>query len=201
MSALVERYRDRWLVVVDKPAGLPSQQARGGSDSVFTRLQADHAYVALHHRLDAAASGLLLLALDAEANAGLAAAFRTHRVERTYAAVADGRVATSTWERPVDGKAASTVARAVGHGAGCSALSLHLRTGRKHQLRVHAALAGHPLLGDRRYGGDAARHWPRLALHAVRLELDHPVTGERISVASPVPDDLVELWTRAGGRG
>lgn len=194
---MIERYRDRWLVVVDKPAGLPSQGARGGSDSVFDRLQATEAYVALHHRLDAAASGLLVLALHRDANAGLAAAFREHTARRTYAAVADGRLATSTWTAPVDGKPATTVARAVGTGAGMTALELHLHTGRKHQLRVQAAMAGHPLIGDRRYGGEVGRRWPRLALHAVRLELDHPVTGEPLSVAAPLPDDLQPLWAQA----
>jgi len=194
---MIERYRDRWLVVIDKPAGLPSQGARGGSDSVHDRLQATEPYVALHHRLDAAASGLLLLSLAKEANAGLAEAFRGHHIQRSYAAVCDGWAETTTWSTPVDGKAARTVVRAIGHGEGTTALELHLHTGRKHQLRVQAAMAGHPLWGDRRYGGEIGGRWPRLALHATRLELEHPVTGERLSIASPLPDDLRTLWDQS----
>jgi 23S rRNA pseudouridine1911/1915/1917 synthase len=195
---MIERYRDRWLLVVDKPAGLPTQPARKGpTDSVYTRLQAREEHVALHHRLDAAASGLLLFALHPDANRGLAEGFRSHAIERTYAAVADGWVETTTWSTPVKGKPATTVVRAVGHGEGTTALQLHLKTGRKHQLRVHAAMHGHPLLGDRTYGGEVGRRWPRLALHAVRLELDHPVTGVRLSIASPLPDDLRALWDQS----
>jgi len=196
---VIVRHRDRWLLIVDKPAGLPTQPARGGSDSLIGQLEATEDYVALHHRLDAAASGLVLVSTHPDANKALTEAFRSHAIQRTYAAVAEGHVTTTTWTGPVDGKKARTVAQSVGHGEGCTALALHLHTGRKHQLRVHAAMAGHPLWGDRRYGGDAARRWPRLALHASRLELEHPVTGDRLSVASPLPDDLAPLWALAGG--
>jgi len=192
---VIVRYRDEWLVVVDKPAGLPTQDPRGGDDSLFTRLKAEFPYVALHHRLDAAASGLVLFTVHRDANRGVSEAFRRHSIRRTYAAVADGTVHTTRWERPIDDKPAQTTVQAVARGMGCTALALHLHTGRKHQLRVHASLAGHPLLGDRRYAGAAvARRWPRLALHATRLELAHPITDEPISVASPLPDDLQPLW-------
>jgi 23S rRNA-/tRNA-specific pseudouridylate synthase len=195
MTDLVERYRDRWLLVVDKPAGLPSQPARGGSDAVVTRYPG----ATLPHRLDAAASGLLMLVLDPSANQGIAESFREHLARRTYLAVADGRVDDGAWSWPVEGRPARSDARAMGHGEGLSALELTLHTGRKHQLRVHAAMAGHPLAGDRVYGGSAARRWPRLALHAARLSFRHPITAAPIDVSAPLPDDLRPLWTAAGG--
>lgn len=193
---LREVHRDRWIVVVDKPAGLPTQPPHGGGDNVHDRLRASGAYVALHHRLDAAASGLLLFGLDRSVNAALARAFRTHAIARTYLAIGCGDVRDEAWDRPVEGKAARTRVEVVGRGGGRSALRLRPETGRKHQLRVHAALAGAPLLGDRLYGGDPA---DRLALHAAGLAFAHPATGEPIVLSSPLPPELAAAWAAAGG--
>jgi 23S rRNA pseudouridine1911/1915/1917 synthase len=191
------RFEDRWLVVVHKPAGLPTQAPRGGGDNLFDRLRAEHPYVGLHHRLDAAASGLVLLTLDRQVNAAVAAAFREHTIDRGYLAVLTGHARSGTWDRPVDGKRARTDVEVLGHGAGLTAVRLRLHTGRKHQIRVHAALAGTPVGGDRRYGGDATRRWPRLALHATTLRLTHPHTGEELAIDDPLPDDLRALWEQA----
>jgi 23S rRNA-/tRNA-specific pseudouridylate synthase len=203
---VIVRYQGAGLVVVDKPAGLPTQAARGGGDNLFDQLRALRPYVGLHHRLDTAVSGLVLFTLDPDLNAPIARAFREHAIARTYLAVAVGEVATTRWERPVDGAPARTRVEVVGTGAGLTALRLWPETGRKHQLRIHAALAGAPLAGDRRHGGDAGRAWPRLALHATALGLTHPATGEEVEVRSPLPDELSELWARAStnppvGRG
>lgn len=184
---MTERYRDRWLLVVDKPPGLPTQAPRGGGDNLYDRLRAREAYVGLHHRLDAAASGLVLVTLDPSANRDIALAFRTHAVERTYLAVACGEVEPGVWDRPIDGEPACTVVEVAGRLGGRTLLRLRPRTGRKHQLRVHAAFAGAPLLGDRTYGGDP---FARLALHAAALALDHPVTGARVAVESELPREI-----------
>ena len=194
---LVEIYRDRWILVVDKPSGLPSQPARGGSDSVLGRAGPD---ARLPHRLDAAASGLLLLVLHPAAHKAIADGFRSHRIARQYLAVLDGTlVEETTWTRPVDGKPAHSVATPRGHGAGMTATQLSLRTGRKHQLRVHAAMAGHPIVGDRRYGDEVAERWPRLALHATHLALKHPIDGRPLAFHAPLPADLLAIWAEAGG--
>ncbi len=188
--------------MVDKPHGLATQASPTHPDSVAGRLEAQHPYVALHHRLDAPASGLLVLALHRDANRGLAATFREHAAQRDYRAVLCGTLepgAAWSWDRPVQGRSAHTHARCLGSRAGLSAVALSPKTGRKHQLRIHAALDGTPISGDRRHGGEAGGRWPRLALHAARLSLPHPVTGEALALESPLPDDLVELWTRAGG--
>lgn len=190
-------WQDRWLLAADKPAGLPTQAARGGGDNLFDRLRAARPYVGLHHRLDTPVSGLVLFTLDPSVNRAMSEAFRTHAVARTYLAVAVGEVSPGRWDRPVDGKPAVTEVEVLGTGAGFTALRLRPRTGRHHQLRVHAALAGTPLAGDRVHGGASARDAPRLALHAAELAFDHPVTGARIELSSPWPEALAALWARA----
>ncbi len=188
-------HRGGHLLVVDKPAGLPVQAPRGGGDNLFDWLRAEHPYVGLHHRLDAAASGLLLVTLDPAANAAVARGFRAHLIRRTYRAILDGWPVDATWDRPVDGKPARSHVRVMGQGAATAAVELELDTGRKHQLRVHAALAGTPILGDRRYGGSPA---PRLALHAASLEVPAEAGGP-LRLRAPLPDDLRQAWARAGG--
>lgn len=198
---LREIYRDDDLLVVDKPFGLASQPTRGDDDDVYTLLSAQERYVGLHHRLDRPASGLLLLTLQEDVNKAIATAFQTHAVDRTYAAVLAGTAdaLSARWEAPVDGREAVTDVETVGARGGLLAVLLRPQTGRLHQLRRHASQAGVPILGDRRHGGDAGRWWPRLALHAHRMALSHPRTGERLVLESPIPGDLAVVWARAGG--
>jgi 23S rRNA-/tRNA-specific pseudouridylate synthase len=197
---VIVRHEDRWLLVVDKPAGLPTQAARGGGDNLYDALRAARPYVGLHHRLDTPVSGLVLLTLDPAVNGAIAAGFRDHTHERTYLAVAVGEVAARRWDRPIDGQPATTEVEVLGTGAGFTALRLRPRTGRTHQLRIHAALAGAPLAGDRLHGGEAGRAWTRLALHAAELRFTHPATGAAIHVHSPLPESLAGLWARATTR-
>jgi len=191
--------RDRWLLIVDKPSGWPVQPTRAGEANVYEALSAAEPYVGLLHRLDRPASGCLLLTLDPTVNARLAAGFREHTIERTYHAILWGRVEDTTWDRPVGERPARTHVRALGHGSGFTAAEITLENGRTHQIRRHAAQAGHPIAGDRRYGGDAGRAWERLALHASALALRHSVTGAPLEVHAPVPADLAALWQLAGG--
>lgn len=185
---------DGVLLVVDKPSGLPTQAPEGGGDNLFDRLRAERPYVGLHHRLDAGASGLVLFTLAPEVNAAVTEAFRAHAIERRYRALLAGWVEDGAWDRPVDGQPARTEVRVVGRAGGRSAVELALHTGRRHQIRVHAALAGAPVLGDRQYGDEASRRFPRLALHAWRLELVHPATGARIAWEAALPGDLQAAW-------
>jgi 23S rRNA-/tRNA-specific pseudouridylate synthase len=203
MSALPLVYQDRWIVVIDKPSGVPSQlraDERGPSVEELLRDQLG-GYVALHHRLDQPASGLLVLATHPDANTGLAATFREHTARRTYLAVLAGspHPLTATYTEPIDGQAARTALRVLGHASGLLAAQLRPHTGRTHQLRRHTASHGRPMLGDRRYGGDAGRWHDRLALHAARMELLHPVTGAPLDLHAPLPPDLERLWQLAGG--
>ena len=190
-------YEDDALLVVSKPSGLPSQSTRSGGPNLFDQLRSRYPYVGLHHRLDRPASGLLLFTLDTAANKPIAEAFRSHRIEREYAAVLTGRAESGSWTRRLDGKRAVTHVSVVGHGRGLTAARLRLETGRLHQIRRHAAMAGLPLAGDRRYGADDCRRWPRLALHAQRLSFSHPMNGQRIDVVAPLPANLASLWAEA----
>lgn len=195
-------HADPWIVVVDKPHGLPTQPDDSGAANVVDLLQREHVYVGLHHRLDRPASGLVVLAVDREANAGLAEAFRSHAAQRRYRAVVAGSGAVGdrfTWDAPLDGQAAVTHAEVVGAAEGMLAVEVRLETGRTHQIRRHAALAGLPIVGDRRHGGSVGGWWPRLCLHAHHLDLDHPVTGLPVPTHAPIPADMAPVWRRAGG--
>ena len=187
-------FKDRWIWVVDKPFGLAAQRTARGEDGVLEVLRKQDPRVALHHRLDRTASGLMVLGLNPRANKGLARGFREHTIEREYEAIVDGRMADRVQDSPVDGKASRTHFECLTQAEGMTRLRCRLETGRKHQIRVHASVLGHPILGDRRYGGDVGRAWPRLALHASRLAFEHPVTSEDLTFTSEVPADLSKLW-------
>jgi len=197
--AIHEVYRDDALLIVDKPSGMPTQRTAAGVTGLFELLQAREPYVGLHHRLDRPASGLVLFTTHPSANRVITAGFRTHAIRRTYAAVLSGSPAAQVWTHPLDGRHARSEVDVIADDRGYAAVRLSLHTGRTHQLRRHAALAGCAILGDRRYGGEFSHAWPRLALHACDLQLVHPLTGAVVSAHSPVPPDLQDLWHLAGG--
>lgn len=195
------RYEDRGLLVVDKPAGLPSQgTAEGTRVHVYGILSEAERYVGLHHRLDTPASGLLLVTRSPDMNVEIAKGFREGGIKRNYLIVVVGDPGPEgDWTTPIDGEDAHSRFRRISTGAGMSLVEVALKTGRTHQIRKHAAEAGHPVVGDRRYGGYAARAWSRLALHAWKLRFWHPVSRQRIQVLSPIPLDLQDLVLRVGG--
>lgn len=192
-------YRDRWIVAVSKPSGMPTQaRADGEGEDLFAWVKAREPLAALHHRLDQPASGLVLFAAHPDANAGLAEGFRAHTIARRYQVVLYGEVRAGSWTWEVDGKRARSEVQPLAEDNGFTAAWVALETGRKHQIRVHAAMNGTPVVGDRRYGGEAGRMWDRLALHAAELHLAHPVTGGSLTLKAPLPDDLQALWQAAG---
>jgi tRNA pseudouridine32 synthase/23S rRNA pseudouridine746 synthase len=207
---------DDWIVVVDKPCGLLSVPARRGrpDDSVQARLRRAYADVRLVHRLDLDTSGLLVAARDEQTYAALQRQFLGRTVEKQYAAIVEGpldgigadggvidlpiRVDLDDRPRqihdPVHGRSAITEWRRVGPAArpvgGADAVRTGVtffpRSGRTHQLRVHAAHPlglGAPIVGDRLYGHAGGR----LMLHAEALTFEHPVTGTRLTFRSPAP--------------
>ena len=189
-------YQDAAILVVNKPSGLASQHMRDGRRTHLHGLvQAAHGYAGLHHRLDTPASGLMLFTLDKRHNAAIAEAFRSHQILRTYQAVVVGDPGDAgTWNHAIDEKPARTHFRRLQQADGLSLIEATLETGRTHQIRVHAAQAGHPIAGDRRHGGAAGKLWPRLALHAIKLSFIHPQSREPITVRAPLPPDLEALW-------
>ena len=199
-------YADPWLLVVDKPSGLLSQSGLGPhlQDAVPGRLRAAWGELRLVHRLDRDTSGLLLLARDAEAHRTLSRAFAERRVRKTYRAEVWGRptaaggviavpLARARRQPPQHrvhplGRPSRTTWRLLASDGMVSQLALRPRTGRSHQLRVHLAWLGHPILGDPLYGHARSRALaPRLRLHACGLAFAHPLSGERITLRSPPP--------------
>jgi tRNA pseudouridine32 synthase / 23S rRNA pseudouridine746 synthase len=199
-------YADDALVVAVKPAGLLSVPGRGAhlSDCLAARVRARYPDARIVHRLDMATSGLLALARGREAERRLSIAFQRREVTKEYVAVVAGRpdAAAGRIELPligdwpnrprqkVDlelGKPSLTLFRVLrAEPGGTARLALTPVTGRTHQLRVHLAAIGHPILGDELYAPPAARA-PRLLLHATRLALPHPTSGELLEFVSAAP--------------
>jgi len=196
-------FLDESLVVVDKPAGLltaPTPESdRGNLASILGRQLGGPVLVV--HRIDLETSGLLVFARTPEANAALAAIFQVHAVERVYLSVWDGHPDWDerTIEKTVAGRRAVThVVVKQRFSWGATLVECRLETGRTHQIRIHAESAGHPVLGDRRYGRTTAYDPPRTALHAHTLGFVHPKTGEKVTFESPWPEDLAS-WLAARG--
>ncbi|WP_170161568.1 RluA family pseudouridine synthase [Desulfosoma caldarium] len=206
-------YRDAWLFVYNKEAGIPTQPMPSDAyNNVFeatkrflAREGVTQPYVGLHHRLDRETSGVLVMTVSPQANKALGRAFAEHRVEKTYLAWVLGipnwdtktiRVGIGrepgryvVWpNRP--GKFAETFVAVVYRGCGQSLVHAVPVTGRTHQIRLHLAHEGLPILGDRRYGGSqAAAAASRLLLHAWKLRLSHPVTNCELSLTASLPGD------------
>lgn len=222
-------WRDDHLAVVRKPAGLPThptENRRGGT--VVNRLIGMGVPLAARggplrpgivHRLDAGTSGLLVVASDDETHAALASMFRRHEADRRYLALVRGSVPNDRFEvdaplgragarvrvDATGGRSAATAFEMRERFERASLLEAEPRTGRTHQIRVHLSAVGHPILGDRRYGGggEDARSLglERPFLHAWRIAFDHPVTGERIDLEDPLPADLQEALERVRRSG
>ncbi len=199
-------YQDTDLLVVNKPPGLLSVPGRGPDrqDCQSGRVQGEFPAARIVHRLDMETSGLLLLALNAEAQRRLGLLFERRQVHKEYIAVVRGRLPHaagsidlplfSDWpNRPrqkvdfLHGKAALTHYRCLEQPAGgdTTRVLLNPATGRSHQLRVHLMHLGHPILGDRLYGNDD--HTERLLLHARTLAFTHPGNGRTLRLDCP-PD-------------
>jgi len=202
-------FADEHVVVVDKPYGLLSVPGRdpANRDCVPARLQATYGELRIVHRLDLDTSGLMILARDAEAHRHLNRQFEQRAVEKYYEALVWGLPVEDSGEidlpicvdwpnRPkkmvdyVNGKHALTHYRVLARDAERHSARLELKpiTGRSHQVRVHLAEIGHPILGCPFYAHPAAQNAAeRLTLHARELQLTHPVSGVRMTFTAPVP--------------
>jgi 23S rRNA pseudouridine1911/1915/1917 synthase len=198
-------FEDEDLVVVDKPAGLltaptPESDRNNLAMALSRRAGGPAPGVFVVHRIDLETSGLVVFAKTAHANRVLAEKFRTHDIERAYLAVVAGPFpdAVSRIARPVGGRAAVThVAIRERFGTVATLLECRLETGRTHQIRLHAAALGHPVIGDARYGVPfRAAPAPRMALHATTLGCEHPRSGAPLSFVSSLPADLVDWIDR-----
>ncbi len=207
-------YADAEIAAVDKPAGVPAQPTLTTDVGTLPELVGAllGAPVTLVHRLDRETSGVTVFARTKAAAAALAEAFRTGTPEKTYLALAarapsppEGRLDAPLGKDParaglrrVDprGDPAATRYRTLRSGALAALVEASPETGRTHQIRVHLAHLGAPLLGDARYGGPrrvGELSVPRVMLHARRLELGHPATGARLAFEAPVPEDFAAV--------
>lgn len=207
-------HADASLLVLNKAADLLSVPGRGADkqDCLSSRVQQHYPDALVVHRLDMATSGLLLMARSIAIQRALGALFERRQVDKRYVAVVDGALADAPgdhgwglidlpiavdWPRrplriidAVHGKASQTRWRVLGRDAAAHSTRLELAplTGRSHQLRVHLQAIGHPILGDRLYGGAAVQaRAPRLLLHASALGFVHPVSGQPLQFNSPAP--------------
>lgn len=209
-------FEDAALLVIDKPSGVAVHGGSGVSYGVIESLRAERPqarFLELAHRLDRDTSGLLIVCKKRPALVALHRMLREGEVDKRYVAIVKGRwsgkaeirdslhkYVTSSGERRVavreDGQSAVTQVKCLKAGASASLLELRLLTGRTHQIRVHLAHAGHPVLGDDKYGDfEANRAFAkegakRLFLHAERLALRHPVSGAALAFKSALPADM-----------
>jgi 23S rRNA pseudouridine1911/1915/1917 synthase len=222
------RFEDEHLLVVEKPAGLVVHPAAGNLDGTLVNALLHHcagrlsgiggvARPGIVHRIDKDTSGLLVVAKTDRAHAGLAAQFAKHTIGRRYLAVVAGlptppagrieaNLARSEANRqkiavvkPPKGRHAITHYRVLEPLKAAALVECRLETGRTHQVRVHMAHIGHPLIGDPVYGqgrqADLCRRlgFARQALHAAALIFEHPITKEMLTYESAAPDDIQEL--------
>jgi 23S rRNA pseudouridine1911/1915/1917 synthase len=225
--ALSILYEDAALVVVNKPPGRVVHPAPGHAAGTLVNALLHHCpdigpiageiRPGIVHRLDKDTSGVLVVAKSATALDDLARQFKDRSVEKTYLALVQGHPGTEAGEvtlpigrHPVDRKkmsvrsrrprSAKTIWRVGEAYPGCVLLEVRLMTGRTHQIRVHCAAMGHPVLGDRVYGGpshlalgDLQAPVPRQMLHAWRLTIRHPVRRTAISFEAPLPPDMAGI--------
>src|SRR3546814_97950 len=195
------RYEDEHLLVVAKPAGVNTHRADFRSQDgmhEWVQRQRPGTSLSVLHRLDKTTSGLLLFGKSTEANRSLAAQFEEHRVRKTYELLArrgGGSVPSTSLScrEPIDGRPAETDFEASETGPRLQRYEARPASGRTHQVRVHAAALGLPVVGDERYGGDAAA---RVFLHAAALGIDHPVTGP-LEIAEPRPASFDQAMAAA----
>ncbi|MGH2772558.1 MAG: RluA family pseudouridine synthase [Actinomycetota bacterium] len=229
MEALEICFQDADLAVVCKPAGMVVHPGAGRVGEAMTALLAEMMPLAgaagderpgIVHRLDKDTSGLMVVAKTDEAYGLLAAAMKRREIQRRYLALVWGhfRLPTGRIEAPLEragdrvrrrvspsGKFAATNFAVVQKLEKASLLEVKLETGRTHQIRVHMAHVGHPVVGDRVYGARtmayaAAIGLHRPFLHAAALSFQHPLSGERISVERGLPPELQSALEAAGGR-
>ena len=206
------QYEDDAILVLDKPSGVAVHGGSGVSFGVIESMRASRPqakFLELAHRLDRDTSGLLILCKKRSALVELHRMLREGEVDKIYLAVVKGetrktldlreslhKYVTASGERRVavqaDGVSAVTKAKLLKSKNQLSLLEVHLLTGRTHQIRVHLAHAGHPIVGDDKYGDFALNRElkQRLLLHAGKLAFRHPLTKEPIKLASPLPAEM-----------
>jgi 23S rRNA pseudouridine1911/1915/1917 synthase len=217
-------FEDEHLIVVDKPAGVVVHPARGHRTGTLAQALAgraaggeDPVRAGIVHRLDRETSGLLVVAREEDVHRQLKAQLAARELHREYLALVDGvpEARTGTIEAPIGRDPHERTLMAVVAAGGRDArthfeivellraealLRVVLDTGRTHQIRVHMAAIGHPVVGDATYGGPVRYALGRQFLHAERLSFRHPVTGDELDLHAPLPSDLATALAAAQAR-
>lgn len=211
-------YEDDDLLIVNKPAGMPTiPSARHHDDTLANAVCAYYAQKEERftyrpvNRLDQNTSGLVLIAKHSIAASMLSALLKKGNLSKSYLAIAEGSLPTvGTIDAPISRREDSVITRRVDYEKGARAIthyevlsqkakyalvSIRLETGRTHQIRVHFSHIGHPLAGDHLYGGNT-KEIGRHALHAEKLAFVHPLTGKIISCQTPLPEDMLSFWNQ-----
>ena len=204
-------YEDRYIVVVNKPIRLLSVPLDTGlAPSLLMILREYYKTVGIHavHRIDKATSGIMIFARGKQSQDKLNKMFKDHDLKRGYLAVVQGTLSEDSgiWESLLleidncnvrsdnaQGKRAVTHYSVFHRSKNFSFVKLLLETGRKHQIRVHCKDAGHPIVGDKRYGDKKCNPISRMCLHAHILEFLHPITGKKMSFTAPIPRTFAKL--------
>ena len=203
-------YEDDWLIFIDKPAGMVVQRGYDAEEPVL--LEMVNEYLGqpafLMQRLDRGTSGVIFFTRQSGVNRNLTRQFERKTIRKAYIALCQGelgqrqlidaplaRVGPISFGIRAEGKRSLTQVAPISSNRGASLVRLDLLTGRTHQIRVHLAAIGHPLVGDWLYG---ERNAARPMLHAERLIMSHPVRGNILEVASPIPPDFSQEATRRG---
>lgn len=221
-------YRDKYLLAVDKPAGVETQPTLARYQGTLYAALLDYLHdpfrphqrppLGMVQRLDRETSGVMVFSIHPGAHRGLTTLFAGREVRKCYLAIVAGRLPAPAGEfrshlargrdgnrvRSVShgGREAITRYRVLEEFADASLVEVEILTGRSHQIRVHFAEAVHPLLGDRTYGGSGAwqgRALSRQMLHARALTFTHPVSGKLLEVQAPIPDDMTLLLDELRG--
>jgi 23S rRNA pseudouridine1911/1915/1917 synthase len=215
-------HQDEAVAVIEKPPGIAVHPAPSYSGETLVELLegiaggGEEARPGIVHRLDKDTSGLMIVARDEDAHRALAAQVKGREVVREYTALVEGHPESrsGTIDAPLGRHRRQRTRRAV-RGSGSREARTHfetletlptdtlvlarLETGRTHQIRVHFAAIGHPVVGDPEYGTGGRHGLGRQFLHATRLSFKHPRTGEEMTFDSELPDDLTEALERARG--
>ena len=215
-------YEDEHLLIIDKPAPLPSLSSAKQSDmtlenAVFSYLGCQDSFIYRPvNRLDKGTSGLMIVAKNAHAQQLLQRMLHTDAFARRYLAVVEGTPApfSGVIDAPIAKEDAASIRRVITPDGkpsvthyevldAChdrSIVRLQLMTGRTHQIRVHMAHIGHPVCGDFLYGWELPELPGRFALHSCEIDLVHPFTGEQLHIESPLPEALQALMCHSGGQ-
>jgi 23S rRNA pseudouridine1911/1915/1917 synthase len=202
-------YEDDALIFIDKPPNIVVQRAHDADEPVLYDLVAEHTSpLFLMQRLDRGTSGVMFFSKRADVNAKLTRQFEQKRIRKTYLALCEGELAQrQTIDAPLNrigaikfgvregGRRAVTHIEPVSSTSGGSLVAVQLETGRTHQIRVHLAAIGHPLVGDWLYG---SRNAERPMLHSAELDMTHPMTNTPLRVSAPLPADFLAEINRRG---